>query len=372
VRVLAQQDDSLRGPKGYITKDALLAIKESAPSRPGVTRDGKPCRIISLGVADRGLHTPDGLEGCGLLSLPLAGGAEITVKTVSAPGNLVSPQKPLKLVTDESGRASFVLRSGSHPGIVKLLFEVQKNPAGVDIKPRAELEIAVHPSLKTPEPEKMVPPNLAYAPTMLLIQAEVYEPEASVFHGRLMIGPEGIEALEVGPTPSGGVATPDRTSLPGWELTGGAGMGFVGRERVMTFSSPGEAIWQSVTAGGDFALSFRYRTEGGAGDVILCRSGEGARVQEYVLTLGPDQVELKTKSGDRVWVPGTAAHVIQPGEWHNVRIVFSQAQVKVVIAGEAVLQAQLRRPLPAGAIGFACVDGSCAFDDVSLEPGGGG
>lgn len=166
----------------------------------------------------------------------------------------------------------------------------------------------------------------------------------------------------------------DRSPITGWGFSGGVKVQQVAGAGAFVCYSPGLGEWTGAGQHADFTLAYRYQHGQGLSHVSLCASGEAARRCEYRLLLGGEAGArlVKAVQGHEQEL-AAANHELRSRTWYDIRLEVADGLIQLRIGGRPVLAAQDLEPLPAGTIGFGCIEGSgFAFDAISLTPGPGG
>jgi len=183
--------------------------------------------------------------------------------------------------------------------------------------------------------------------------------------------PTAAPPIPGAPVPDGQALTETfETPAPaGWELAEGAAVIQGDRGGMLGCSGHGHGFYVGRPLA-DFALSFRYLHGQGMGHVVLRGSGEPPQSQEYGLLLTGSEITLGRRSAGQETPLQGAVLALQPNSWHTVQIRLRAGQLAVMVDNVHVLSARDPQPLPPGAIGFGCIDGTgFGFDDVEITPG---
>jgi hypothetical protein len=179
-----------------LDKDRYLALRALLPVKTDTAPSGKSIKVVSPSAFFDGNERASFLLENGLLLTPAKSGVEIEVKADAESFLLMADGSPLELVTDNSGKAVFRVKSGSHAGKIRLRYKVLKNPQAVDIRPEGIIEILVKPGLDPdPSAEKRAGLEPGRAVFMLAVGYAAGGDQTSLksYHSVLEIGPQGIK-----------------------------------------------------------------------------------------------------------------------------------------------------------------------------------
>ena len=96
-------------------------------------------------------------------------------------------------------------------------------------------------------------------------------------------------------------------------------------------------------------------------------SDEGVLESMYVVALYGAGVNLWRRSGNEWRLLHRHNISIPPRQWHTLRVVVRGDKMAVYVDGQALLEAQDPRPLPAGRAGIRGMQGVCRFSNVRVR-----
>jgi len=146
-----------------IGKATFVALQSMLPAKSISAKGGKARKLLTPSRAFNGSEGAALLLENGLLLVPSKAGVVLEVSADSGTGLLTPDQTPITLTTDDSGAASFKVKSGTHAGKLVFRFKVTKNPEALDIKPEGVVEILVQPGLDKADPNVETPVTLTPA-----------------------------------------------------------------------------------------------------------------------------------------------------------------------------------------------------------------
>jgi hypothetical protein len=146
-----------------IGQATFVALQAMLPAKTVSAKGGKTRKLVTPSRAFNGSEGAALLLENGLLLVPSKAGVVLEVSADSGTGLLTPDQTPITLTTDDTGAASFKVKSGTHAGKLVFRFKVTKNPEALDIKPEGVVEILVQPGLDKADPNVETPVTLTPA-----------------------------------------------------------------------------------------------------------------------------------------------------------------------------------------------------------------
>ena len=167
------------------------------------------------------------------------------------------------------------------------------------------------------------------------------------------------------------IETFDTLPVDGWEFDGGVRVQHAGQAGALVCYSPGLGRWIGAGEQSDFALTYRYQHGQGTSQVVFRASGTAPGRCEYRLLMGSGgEARLVRLSDGHEEELAAVSHSIASRTWYDISIQVIEGRIVVRVGGRPLLEARDSDPLPAGGLGFGCIEGSgFAYDAITLTPG---